>query len=244
MNDEVLNFYNQNKDCIYTPPNLPDGLSTLEKARWIMNSPAVAWVELDIEIDLGLSKQEIHNVENFYVPHRDGESQNWHACCLHGINTAATQTWVEYTNEENDDTYRWTELTDHVPYITNFWKEFPSEKFKRIRFMKVNAGGWIGKHSDAPGSGYEPGETIDYDPLELGSPINIAIVHPKDCYMVLEGFGCVPFKEGKAYLINIRHNHAVLNFSDQDRIHMIGFGVYGNAKEEFAKILVNSYERN
>jgi hypothetical protein len=59
--------------------------------------------------------------------------------------------------------------------------------------------------------------------------------------MVLEGFGVVPFQEGDAFLINIRHKHAVINFTDQERIHMIGFGVYGNKTEDFARLIIESY---
>ena len=241
MNQEVLDFYYKNKDCKYNPPALPRGLNIIDSARWIMNNPDFAWVKLNLTVDLNQWKQELPLAEQFYVPHREGESDGWESCCLHGIRTDTTQNWPEYVSEETADLYKWTELSALTPEITNFWKKFPSEDYKRVRFMKVKAQGYIAAHSDAPGSGYIPGEPIAYDPLELGCPINIAIVHPSACHMVLEGFGVVPFKEGEAYLINIRHRHAVINFTDQDRIHMIGFNVFGNKKEEFAKLLVESY---
>jgi len=242
MNQEVLDFYNKNKNLVYIPPTLPQDLSVLDKARWIVNNPNFAWLELDIPIPE--LYHECLTAESYYVPHREGESSGWDSCCIHGIRTDATQNWPEYVSEETDNIYQWTELSDQVPIVTNFWKTFPSEKYKRVRFMKVAAGGYISPHSDAPGRGYIPGEPVDYDPLELGCPINIALIHPKNCDMVLEGFGIVPFKPNRAFLINIRHRHAVINFSSKDRIHMIGFGVYGNRKQEFADLVVRSYERS
>ena len=235
MNQEVLDFYNQHKDCSYTPPKLPEGLTTVEAARWIMNNPDFAWVELDLPIPY--ISHEIHQAESFYVPHREGESEGWDSCCIHGIETWATQNWPEYVSEENNNTYKWTELSSLTPQVTKFWKEFPAEKYKRVRFMKLAPGGYIAPHSDAPGRGYIPGEPIDYDPLELGCPVNVAITHPVNCHMVLENFGVVPFKPEKAFLINIRHKHAVINFSSKERVHMIGFGVYGKCKEAFAECL-------
>ena len=242
MKQEVLDFYNKNKNCTYTPPQLPEGLSTVDAARWIMTNPEFAWLELDIKVPELF--HECLAAEKYYVPHREGESSGWDSCCIHGIRTDATQNWPEYVDKETDDIYQWTELSNEVPLTTQFWKSYPAEKFKRVRFMRVAPGGYIAPHSDAPGRGYIPGEPVDYDPLELGCPVNIALIHPNNCDMVLEGFGIVPFKAGKAFLINIRHNHAVLNFSSKERIHMIGFGVYGNRKQEFAELIVRSYERS
>jgi len=239
MNKDALEFYNRYKDCKYTPPKLPSNLSAIEAARWIMTHPEFAWLELDIE----LPSFEYAPAEQYYVPHREGESEGWSSCCLHGIRTDATQNWPEYVSEETASTYRWTELSYQVPTATNFWKTFPSDNFKRVRYMKVSAGGYIGEHSDAPGRGYIPGEPVDYDPLELGCPVNIAIVHPDNCHMILKDYGVVPFKPGKAFLVNIRHNHCVVNLSNEDRIHMIGFCVFGNKKEEFAELIKRSYER-
>lgn len=244
MVEDVLKFYNDNKECQNILPPLPNDLSTLEKARWIMNDLDFGWVELDLEIDVAQWQKESLNIPPYLVNHRESDSEGWRSCCLHGIRTDATQNWPEYTDKETDDIYKWTELTSLVPQITNFWKNFPSEKFKRLRFMNLSPKGYINKHSDAPGRGYISTETLDYDPLELGCPINLAVVHPKDCHMIIEGKGIVPFEEGKAFLVNIRNNHAVINFSNQDRLHVISFCVFGNKKEEFAKLLVESYERN
>ena len=82
------------------------------------------------------------------------------------------------------------------------------------------------------------------DMLDFGVPVNIAVVHPEDCYMVLEGHGVVPFKEGRAFIVNIRNYHSVINFSKQPRIHVIGHSHgYGDKQAAFADLLVRSYEK-
>jgi hypothetical protein len=62
--------------------------------------------------------------------------------------------------------------------------------------------------------------------------------------MVLEGYGIVPFKEGRAFIVNIRNYHSVINFSNEKRVHVIGHSYgYGNKQAEFADLIVRSYEK-
>jgi hypothetical protein len=62
--------------------------------------------------------------------------------------------------------------------------------------------------------------------------------------MVLDKKGIVPFKEGKAFIVNIRHTHSVINFSNNSRIHVIGHSYgYGAKLEEFAELVVRSYKK-
>jgi hypothetical protein len=88
-----------------------------------------------------------------------------------------------------------------------------------------------------------PGEE-NFDALDFGVPVNIAVIHPKNCYMTLEGKGIVPFKEGRAFIVNIRHTHSVINFSQESRIHVIGHSYgYGSKKQEFAELVTRSYKK-
>ena len=106
--------------------------------------------------------------------------------------------------------------------------------------MELEPGGWISPHSDAPGK--LPGED-SIDILEFGVPINLAIVHPADCHMTLDGYGCIPWEEGKAFMINIRNYHSVINFSMVSRIHLIAHGMPGNRKKDFVELIVRSYRK-
>jgi aspartyl/asparaginyl beta-hydroxylase (cupin superfamily) len=71
-------------------------------------------------------------------------------------------------------------------------------------------------------------------------PINLAIVHPKNCEMFV-GDKLVPWQEGKVMMINISERHAFFNHSSKDRIHMIANVVLGNRTKEFCDMLVRCY---
>ena len=77
--------------------------------------------------------------------------------------------------------------------------------------MKLNPGGLINIHNDI---GFKV------------KPINIAINHPDDCNMYMwneymEFIGKVPWKEGKAFEMDLDLNHMVVNNSSINRYHII-----------------------
>ena len=237
-----LEFYNQNKNCTWTKEPLPSG-TVIEQARWILNESNFGWIELDIEFNLAGWQLEAQQASPYFVAHREEQNTGWNSCCIHGIDVDKTGAWTNYGyTDEKQVPYTWTELSYKAPTIKQFWSsKFPTEKYRRIRFMELEPESAITPHSDMPGR--LPGEA-GMDMLDFGVPINIAVVHPDDCYMVLEGYGVVPFKEGKAFIVNIRNYHSVINFSKQSRIHVIGHSYgYGNKLEDFANLVVRSYEK-
>lgn len=241
MNEEVINFYNKNKNFNYNTPEVPDYLKIdkLKFSDWLLNHQDFAWLELDINLDLDTWKKESRAAIDYFVNHRPGESSGWKSCCIHGLGIEKTENWPEYLDDESLVKYDWTPLSELTPTIKNFWKnEFPSESYQRIRFMLIEPGGFISPHSDAPGK--LPGEKSNYNTLD-GWPINLAIIHPENCHMVLENYGIVPFKEGKPMLINIRHRHAFLNFSNENRIHLISASIFGSRTAEFSELIYKSF---
>jgi hypothetical protein len=239
-----LDFYEKNKNCIWTKEPIPSHLeTTIDKARWILNEANFGWIELDIEIDLAGWQLEAQQAEPYFVAHREEQNTGWNSCCIHGIDVEKTGAWTNYGyTTESDVPYNWTELSYKTPSVKRFWTDvFPSDKYRRVRFMQLEPKSAITPHSDMPGR--LPGEA-GMDMLEFGVPVNIAVKHPSDCYMVLEGYGVVPFKEGKAFIVNIRNYHSVINFSDQTRVHVIGHSYgYGTKLEDFANLIVRSYEK-
>jgi hypothetical protein len=235
-------FYNQNKNINWTMPKAPEGITTdFEIADWLLNKSDFGWLELDITFDLDQWKKEAGDSFDYLVPHRENDSSGWNSACIHGIDIPCTGAWTNYGfTSEKDVPYKWTSLSSIAPSITEFWKNFPYEKYRRIRFMEVESGGYINPHSDMPGR--LPGEE-NFDALEFGVPINVAIIHPKDCFMSLGGYGCVPFTEGKAFIVNIRNYHSVINNSAQSRIHLISHGIPGNRKNEFIELISRSYKK-
>ena len=244
ISQQSLSFYNKNKDCQWTLESPPTHVNTpVELTNWLLNYSNFGWLELDLEIDIAGWQIEALQAEPYFVDHREDESEGWTSCCLHGIDVGKTGAWTNYGyTDEKTVPYQWTDLGNKSPQVTHFWKnQFPTDHYRRIRFMQLDANSAITPHSDMPGR--LPGED-KFNALDFGCPINIAVVHPADCHMVLEGYGIVPFKEGKAFLINIRNYHSVINFSNTPRIHVIGHSYgYGSKKQEFAELIARSYAK-
>ena len=210
-----------------------------EIADWLLNKSNFGWLELDIKIDLEVWKQETSAAH--FVNHRGDEHPGWNSSCIHGIDVDKTGAWTNYGYEREEDVpYKWTSISENTPCIKRFWEQFPYERYRRIRFMELQPGGKINPHSDAPGR--LPGED-NLDMLEFGVPINVAIIHPDDCNMTLEGHGTVPFEEGKAFIINIRNVHSFVNNSSTNRIHLIAHGIPGKRKDEFVELIARSYRK-
>jgi hypothetical protein len=211
-------------------------MDNIEQARKILRS-GIPWLELDIPFNVDVWKQQALEAEPYYQEYRDSESDKWSSCCLHGLGIDKTRTADNYGHDEYHAPYAYTDLAYKTPIITDFWKnQFPAERYTRIRFMKVDAGGYINWHND----GTIP-EGID--PLLSILPINLAIAHPNNCEMEIESHGVVPWKEGKIIMINISKNHAVFNRSSKPRIHMIANVILGNRTKEFCDMLVRCYNK-
>jgi len=237
IDQETLDFYNRNKNLIWELPPIPYNLTTdYEIAYWAMHNPKIGWIELDLNLDLPAWKADCRVANDYFVDHRGLDHPGWNSCCIHGIDVDKTGSYDTYGyTDESQVNYHWTELADKVPTIANFWRNFPVEQYRRIRFMELEPRGYIAPHSDNPGN---------VDALEHGAPLNIAVIHPSNCHMVLEGFGTVPWAEGKAFIVNIRNRHSVINFSNQQRIHVIGHGKYGSRLADFCSLVANNYKKN
>ena len=212
-------------------------MDIIEQARIILRKKDIPWLELDIEFDVDVWKQQALEAESFYQEYRETDSDKWSSCCLHGLGVDKIYTADTYGFDEYTAPYSYTDLALRTPVIADFWKNhFPAERYTRIRFMKVDAGGYINWHND----GSIPD---DIDPLKSILPINLAISHPVNCEMQIEGHGVVPWKEGKVIMVNISKNHAVFNRSSKSRIHMIANIILGNQTEKFCNMIVRCYNK-
>lgn len=225
-------FYNRNKNKSFLLDPLPTG-TLEEQAKWIMQQKHIGWLELD-------NSHPIESRDMEFYPHRGHETHNgWSSVCLHGLGEDKIATAPTYGYDEFNDLYDFTNISKYFPKTVEYWKNFPAERFTRIRFMKLKAGGSISVHND----NYE-NIPEDFNPLDGILPINVAIVHPDNCKMIIEDCGSVPFSAGKVFLINVAKNHMVVNNSSQDRIHLIANIILGNKRTEFCKMLVNSYVKH
>lgn len=202
--------------------------------RWLFSDPKrIDWLEIKVPFDTTKWGEEASRVEPYYVKHRGAEEHDgWSSCCLHGLGVDKTNGYEFY--QDADSGYDWTELTTVTPTITEFWKSFPAESYKRIRFMKLAAGGKINLHRDC-----EPEDLKGLDPFEHDLALNLAIVHPEGCIMKVNN-KVVPWVSGMSILLNVSKDHEVVNNSDQDRIHMIAHFKVGNRKDEFCEMVNRS----
>lgn len=208
-------------------------MDSIEQARKILRS-GIPWLELDVSINADVWKQQALAAEPFYQEYREGYSNGWSSCCLHGLGTDKIYTADRYGYDEYHAPYTYTDLAYKCPVITDFWKnQFPAERYTRIRFMKLDPWSNINWHTD----GAIP---EDMDPLLSVLPVNVAITHPKLCEMNVED-KTVPWREGKAIMLNISKEHAVFNRSSKPRVHMIANVILGNRTKDFCDMLVRCY---
>jgi hypothetical protein len=233
----TFDFYNANKNISWNIAPVPDNLSLEDKVKWIMSS-GFGWIELDVSFDLATWKQEASKCTSQLVVHREYDDHDgWRSCCVHGLGVDKTGIWNKYAELEPE--YSWTELAEKTPVIKQFWESLPFERFARVRFMEVASNGYVAPHSDMDMSKLP----ADSDVFNNIVPINIAVIHPTNCYMTLADTGTVPWQEGKVFLVNISKYHSVINFSNQPRLHMIGHGIPGNKKQEFCELVLRSYNK-
>jgi hypothetical protein len=210
-----------------------------EIAIWALKGGHGDWLKLNLSIPIKSFLKDEKLATNSYVNHRDaatgeGTHKGWASCTLHGISVEKTNHWSIY-GYDSEPEYHWTDLGEKTKHIKKFCESLPFERFVRVRFMRLSAGGHITPHDDNS-------DEVNWNNVwQLPLPINIAIDHPAACFMTIQDSGVVPFKSGDAYLVNILKTHSVINFSSQDRKHIIIHGVVGNRKEEYCKLLADSY---
>lgn len=171
----------------------------------------------------------------YFYTHRDDYGHGWQSLTIHGLD-ADTQSLNQYGNNRRQtlDQLDWTWVADKCPITKKFLSEvWPAEYLNRVRFMLLQPGGYILPHQDRPS-----------DQKRL-SVCNISLNNPKGCDFYFENHGRVPFDDnGSAFLMDISNKHAVINTSDQPRIHMIIHYEVGRRLRDFFYVLRSSYYTN
>lgn len=235
--DSATKFFEENSGLKTSFPKIPNDLTNNEEiTKWVFKQD-IPYIELDLQFDVSRWLAESKLAEPYLINHRESQPhKGWKSCCIHGIDIEKTGIWSCYADQE--PAYQWTALSESTPTIKQFWQQFPFESFARIRFMQVEAGGYIYPHHDTP-----PDYNKNSEVLNHLVPINIAIYHPANCYMTLKDHGIVPWQAGDVKIVNITNYHSVINFSDQPRMHLIAHGVVGNRIKEFSTLIADSYKK-
>ena len=201
--------------------------------EWIKKDSGLPWLPLDISIPYEEMLKEAISLKNLYVSHRSSDApggyrhKGWKSLCIHGISKEKTNHYVTYGYKNHEETpYGWTDIIDKCPITVNWLKTFPYKNYYRVRFMLLEAGGFIAPHRDG-------------DSKSLG-PINIALSNPDECYFKMAKFGMVPMKPGIVMMLDVSNEHALVNKSLEDRYHIIIHGIPG---KNFKNLVEKSYKK-
>lgn len=230
----VDQFFKKNTrlpEYVYQP--IPDDKKTVtSKFFWIMTESRTPYLKLDLPGPWPEILEEVKKLDSWFVPHRGVDSRGWSSLCLHGISAKHTDSYHSYDEykhlSQDEVPYDWTEIAELCPIATDYFKnEFKFKRYHRLRFMKLDSGGYINPHHDNTN-------------FHLNA-INISLNNPRNCNMVLEGVGMVPFEpQGGAMFLNTSYNHVVWNRSLEPRYHMIAHGEWDGI---WGSTMVNNYEK-
>ena len=201
-------------------------------ANWILNSSHIPYLPLHLEsVPYHAMLSEAQALDDLYVAHRSNDSLGWASLCIHGITSQHTDHYAvypEYANLTNEQVpYTWTEIQDRCPVTVDFFRNcFPFDVYHRIRFMRLDPGGYILPHSDSPDLGLRA--------------VNISLNNPDGCDFVFANIGTVPFADsGSIFLVANGYQHSVWNRSKQTRYHII---VHGYATQHhYYDLVAKSY---
>ena len=109
----------------------------------------------------------------------------------------------------------------------------------KIRFVKLEPNGSIGPHND----NINPNKEELLDDQKSIWPITVSLKEPgKKCHTVVEGFGIVPIKEGRTYLLNPYRKHVVVNTSDTEEcVRLRTQAIPGKRFGEFVNCITRTY---
>ena len=164
-----------------------------------------------------LDTLDFHKVKTKYT-----KGSAWTAIALKGYSKDpldVTKPGVLKTKQKTDSKLQWTDLYNapEIKPILDVLKTIPC-RMERVRFMKLEAGKIINKHTDKIDKdlGIEDGKiTRIHMPVRTNDLVTFSIWDDnkfKQDYKL---------ETGKFYYTDVRKPHAVENLSDTDRIHLV-----------------------
>lgn len=171
------------------------------------------YLKLDIALPYKEMCDEAFSLIDKFTPHRSGnyQHQGWESITLHGLGWDKHENWDEYGYKQGKDASKdffWTEIADICPITTKWLKEdFPCNRYGRVRFMLLRAGGRIGMHNDSS--------------MKLIENINVALNNPVGCEWIWGDGEKLIMEPGGVYAMNLFYDHSIINNSTEDRMHMI-----------------------
>lgn len=190
------------------------------------------YLDLDVKFPYAEMLEEAKALRHRYTRHREGTSDGWHGLVLHGLDEHKTGAWKNYgitDPAEARDLMHWTEAADLAPITKDYFvNHFPCKKYSRVRFMLLEAGGFIGFHSDSKGP------IIDNISFVLNSPEGFE-------WRWQDGSPNVDMFPGHAYAMNIHFHHGLWNKSKEDRYFIIASRC--DSLPEWKTLMTNAAEK-
>ena len=190
-----------------------------------MNRPILK--ELNLESytpDISDVGEYLNNLEFKKVKTKYTKGEDWTAISLHGYGQHPLdilKPGVLKSSVKSEAKLQWTSLEaeDHMTPIFEILDRLPCDK-ERVRFMKLQAGKVIGRHTDKIDKdiGFDDGEIIRiHIPIQTNEQVIFTLYES-----VRDKIGTeYNLKTGHYYYTDVTKPHAVRNESGVDRIHLV-----------------------
>ena len=190
-----------------------------------MNSPLMKEFPLEpCTEDLSGAAEFLDNLDFTKVKTKYTKGNDWTAISLYGYGPKITdilKPGVLKSSVKIDEQLQWTNLHEATPLnpVFKILENLPCE-FERVRFMKLEAGKVIGKHSDKIDKdlGFDDGQIIRvHVPIRTNDDVVFSLFESSRAKVAHE----YRLKTGHYYYTDVTKPHAVRNMSDVDRIHLV-----------------------
>jgi hypothetical protein len=190
------------------------------------------YLDLDVEFPYKEMLEEAIALRHRFIEHRSDASAGWLGLVLHGLDEHKTGAWKDYgitDSKTASEQMHWTEAASLAPITKDYFvNQFPCKKYSRVRFMLLEAGGYIGFHSDSKGP------IIDNISFVLNSPEGF-----EWCWQ--DGSPNLEMIPGHAYAMNIHYHHGLWNKSNEDRYFIIASRC--DSLPEWKKLMTTAADR-
>ena len=174
--------------------------------------------------DLSGAAEFLDNLDFTKVKTKYTKGSDWTAISLYGYGPKITdilKPGVLKSSVNIDEQLQWTNLHEATPLnpVFKILENLPC-KYERVRFMKLEAGKVIGKHSDKIDKdlGFDDGQIIRvHVPIRTNDDVVFSLFESSRAKVAHE----YRLKTGHYYYTDVTKPHAVRNMSDVDRIHLV-----------------------
>ena len=190
-----------------------------------MNRPLMKELALEpCTEDLSSAAEFLDDLDFTKVKTKYTKGNDWTAISLYGYGSKITdilKPGVLKSSVNIDEQLQWTSLHEATPLnpVFKILENLPC-KYERVRFMKLEAGKIIGKHSDKIDKdlGFDDGQIIRiHVPIRTNDDVVFSLFESPRAKVAHE----YNLKTGHYYYMDVTKPHAVRNMSEVDRIHLV-----------------------